>query len=409
MEPWRGHNDAGRRKYEAAHMVGIGVVSCLLFGFSVISRRLESTSLTAPMLFVAAGLIAGWTGLVELGAELSRDVALTVAELALVLLLFADAARLDVGTLRHNPLPFRLLGIGLPLTLLLGTAAALALLGDLELWECAIVAAVLAPTDAALGQAIVSSPLLPRPLREGLNVESGLNDGLSVPFLMLFIALALAEEDIKGGWLLFAVQQIAFGTLVGVAAGAIGGLALRRAAARGWTTPEFERLALASLAVTAWVVADEAGGNGFVAAFVGGGAAGVTVGPARDRMLEFAEEDGQLLNLVVFFIFGVFAADALADTTVAMIVYAVLSLTVVRLLSVAVATIGLGLGTGTVGALGWFGPRGLASVVLGLVVVEEAPALAGLDEIFLVMTVTVLLSVFLHGASAAPLARWFGR
>jgi sodium/hydrogen antiporter len=395
-------------------MVGLGVIACLVFCFGLVSRRLERTPLTGPILFVASGLLAGWTGVLDVGAaahagtgqaEASREVVLVASELALVLLLFADAARLDLRTLRTNPVPFRLLGIGLPLTIVLGTASAVALLGDLQLWECAIVAAVLAPTDAALGQIVIASPLIPKPLRDGLNVESGLNDGGSVPFLTLFIALALAEEDVKGGWLGFAVQQIGYGALIGAAVGAVGGLALRHAAERGWTAPALERLALASLAVIAWLAADEAGGNGFIAAFVGGGAAGVAAGALRHRMLEFTEEEGELLNLAVFFIFGLFAAEALGDASAAMVLYAALSLTVVRIASVAIATIGLGLPAAAVGVLGWFGPRGLASIVLALAVVDQAPALTGLEEIFLVMTVTVLLSVFLHGISGAPLIR----
>jgi sodium/hydrogen antiporter len=399
-------------------MVGLGVIACLVFCFGLVSGRLEGTPLTAPMLFVAAGLAAGWVGILDFGAaahagtgheEVTREAVFVTAELALVLLLFADAARLDRHTLRRNPLPARLLGIGLPLTILLGTVLAVALLADLELWECAIVAAVLAPTDAALGQAVVSSPLLPERLREGLNVESGLNDGGSVPFLTLFIALALAEEGIEGGWLQFTLEQIGYGTLIGGAVGFGGGLALRRAAERGWTTPAFERLALAALAIVAWLAADAAGGNGFIAAFVGGAAAGTAAGPVRERMLEFTEEEGQLLNLAVFLIFGVFAADALGDATAEMLVYALLSLTAIRMLPVAIAVIGLGLSPATIAFVGWFGPRGLASIILALVVVEDAPALAGLDQIFLVMTITVLLSVLAHGISAAPLTRRYAR
>jgi NhaP-type Na+/H+ or K+/H+ antiporter len=365
------------------------------------------------MVFVAAGVVAGWTGLLDFGAathagsghaEVTREAVFVIAELALVLLLFADAARLDVGAVLTNPLPARLLGIGLPLTVLLGTVAGVALLADLELWECAIVAAVLAPTDAALGQAVVSSPLLPQQVRDGLNAESGLNDGGSVPFLMLFIALALAEQG-DGGWLRFAFEQIGYGALIGAGAGYAGGRVLRAASARGWTTPVFERLGLAALAVIAWLAADVAGGNGFIAAFVAGGAAGSTSGALRGRMLEFTEEEGQLLNLAVFLIFGVFAADALGDVTAPMIVYALLSLTAIRMLPVALAVIGLGLRRATVLFLGWFGPRGLASVILALVVVEEAPSLVGLDEVFLTVMITVLLSVLAHGVSAAPLSR----
>ena len=392
-------------------MVVLGLLACLIFGFGLLSRRLEGTVVSAAMVFVTAGLVAGWTGLVDLGAathaepDTSREAVFLIAELALVLLLFTDAARIDPRHLRRNALPLRLLGIGLPLTIGLGTLLALVLLSDLDPWECAIVAAVLAPTDAALGQAVVSSPLVPLPVREALNVESGLNDGGSVPFLMLFIALAAAHEGLEEGWVRFALEQIGYGTLIGLAVGGAGGAALRRAAGRGWTTTVFERLALAALAVIAWYAAGEAGGNGFIAAFVGGAAAGMAAGTLRERLLDFAEEEGELLNLAVFLIFGVFAAEALGDVTWELVAYAVLSLTVVRMLPVALAVIGLGLRPATIAFLGWFGPRGLASIILALVVIEEEPALAGIDAIFLAMTVTVLLSVFAHGISAAPLTR----
>ena len=334
---------------------------------------------------------------------------LLAAELALVLLLFTSAARIDVRRLRADPLSARLLGIGLPLTIALGTVVALVLFSGLEPWECAIVAAVLAPTDAALGQAVVTSPLVPLRVREGLNVESGLNDGGSVPFLMLFIALAAAQEGLEGGWVRFAVEQIGVGTVVGLAVGLAGATALSRAAGRGWTTQVFERLALAALAIIAWAAAGELGGNGFIAAFVAGGAAGVAAADLRERVLGFAEEEGELLNLTVFFVFGAFAAEALGGATWQMAAYAVLSLTLIRMLPVALAVIGLGLRPSSVAFMGWFGPRGLASIILALVVVEEEPGLAGLDQIFLIMTVTVLLSVFAHGVSAVPLTRRFAR
>ena len=238
-------------------MANLAVLGGVLFCFALFARRVQGTVITAPMVFVTAGLVAGWTGLLDFGSathgeaapEVADEAVLVVAELALVLLLFTDAAHSDVGALRGNPLPVRLLCIGLPLTILLGTVVAVALLADLEFWECAIVAAVLAPTDAALGQAVVTNPALPLRVRQGLNVESGLNDGGSVPFLTLFIGLAAAEEGLGGGGLRFAAEQIGYGTLIGAAAGVAGGVALRRASGRGWTVPLFEKLALAALAV----------------------------------------------------------------------------------------------------------------------------------------------------------------
>jgi NhaP-type Na+/H+ or K+/H+ antiporter len=393
-------------------MVALGLIACVVFAFALLSRRVEGTVVSGPMVFVAAGLLCGWTGLVDFGSAAhggdhgaAREVVFLVAELALVLLLFTDAARTDVRALRHNPLPARLLGIGLPLTVGLGALVGLLVLTDLEPWECAVVAAILAPTDAALGQIVISSPVVPDRIRQALGVESGLNDGGSVPFLMLFIALAAAEEGLEGGWLRFTAEQIGLGALVGVAVGALGGLALLRAAQRGWTTTAYEQLGLAAVAIIAFVAADEIGGNGFIAAFVAGGAAGMTAGPLREHMIDFTEEEGELLKVAVFFIFGVFAAEALGGATWPMVAYAVLSLTVIRMLPVAIALAGQGLDARTIAFIGWFGPRGLASIILALVVIEEEPLLAGIEEIFLVMTVTVLMSVVAHGVSAAPLTR----
>jgi sodium/hydrogen antiporter len=206
-------------------VASIAILGCVVFAFALFARRVEGTVVTAPMVFVSAGLVAGWTGLIDLGGaaahatapSTAHEVVLVVAELALVLLLFTAAARIKPRALRGNPLPLRLLCVGLPLTIGLGTVVAVALLGDLELWECAIVAAVLAPTDAALGQAVVTNPALPLRVRQGLEVESGLNDGGSVPFLTLFIGLAAAEEGLGGGWIRFAVEQIGYGTLIGAA------------------------------------------------------------------------------------------------------------------------------------------------------------------------------------------------
>ena len=264
------------------------MLACVVFGFALIAGRVEGSIVTAPMIFVTAGLVAGWTGLVDLSepshaasSELAQEVVLVGAELALVLLLFTSAAGIRPSSLRGNPLPARLLFLGLPLTIVAGTLVAVVLFGGLEFWECAIIAAVLAPTDAALGQAVVSNEDLPEDVREGLEVESSLNDGGTVPLLTLFIALAAAEEGIEGGWIQFAIEQIGLGILVGAVIGAVGGWLLHWASERGLTEPLFEKLAFAALAVIIYVAAGEAGGNGFIAAFVGGAAAGVTTGSMR--------------------------------------------------------------------------------------------------------------------------------
>jgi sodium/hydrogen antiporter len=388
------------------------VLAAVVFVFGLVSRRLEGTIFTAPIVFVVAGALLGPAvlGLVELG--LDEHTVLLVGEIALAIVLFTDAARINFSALRlYQGLPLRLLGIGMPLTIALGTATAALLLTDLTFWEAAIVGTVLAPTDAALGQAVVSNPRVPVRVRQSLNVEAGLNDGLSVPFLALFLALAVAEEELQPAsyWIRFALEQVGLGILVGVGVGLAGGWLVRRATQREWMTESFQRLALLVLAIFAWALADQIGGNGFIAAFVGGLAVGPTVERVGERMIRFTEAEGQLLNLSVFFIFGGLVIGLIQPLSWEVALYVMLSLTVIRMLPVALSLIGTHLGGVSVLFMGWFGPRGLASIVLGLIVVEEAPLLAGRDELVLVVALTVLLSVLLHGVTAAPLSALYAR
>jgi NhaP-type Na+/H+ or K+/H+ antiporter len=393
-------------------VVDLTVLAAVVFAFGLVSRRLEGTVLTAPLLFVVAGIVLGPAGFALVEFELDDHIVLLLGEIALALVLFTDAARTNLSTLRQNEgLPLRLLGIGMPLTIALGTAAAALLLTDLTFWEAAIVGIVLAPTDAALGQAVVNNPRVPLRVRQALNVEAGLNDGLSVPFLALFLTLAVAEEELQPAsyWIRFALEQIGFGVLVGIGVGLGGGWLVSQASRRGWMTDSFQRLALLALALIAWALADQIGGNGFIAAFVGGLAVGPTVEHVGERLIRFTEAEGQLLNLSVFFIFGVLVIGLKGSLSWEVALYALLSLTVIRLLPVALSLAGTHLRVVSVLFMGWFGPRGLASIVLGLIVVAEAPTLAGREEIELVVALTVLLSVLLHGLTAAPLSAAYAR
>jgi sodium/hydrogen antiporter len=242
-------------------------------------------------------------------------------------------------------------------------------------------------------------------------VEAGLNDGLSVPFLALFLTLAEAEEEHLSAsvWIRFTLEQIGWGVLVGVGIGVVGGWLVSQALGRGWITDSFQRLSLLALAIIAWALADAIGGNGFIAAFVGGLVIGPTVERVGERLIRFTEAEGQLLNLSVFFIFGVLAAGLARSLSWTIVLYALLSLTVIRMLPVAISLLGTRLRAVSVLFAGWFGPRGLASVVLGLVVIEEAPLIAARDEMEMVVTLTVLLSVLLHGVTAAPLSAAYAR
>ena len=393
-------------------MVDLVVLAAVVFAFGLVSRRLEGTALTAPIVFVVAGIILGPAGLGLVELKIDDHTVLLLGEVALAIVLFTDAARTNLSTLRQNEgLPLRLLGIGMPLTIALGTAVAALLLTDLTLWEAAIVGTVLAPTDAALGQAVVNNPRIPIRIRQALNVEAGLNDGLSVPFLALFLTLAVAEEELQPAsyWIRFALEQVGFGVVVGVGVGLAGGWLVSWASKRGWMTDSFQRLAILALALIAWALADQVGGNGFIAAFVGGLAVGPILERVGEQLIRFTEAEGQLLNLSVFFIFGVLAIGLIQPLSWRVVLYALLSLSVIRMLPVALSLLQTRLRSISVLFMGWFGPRGLASIVLGLIVVGEAPLFAGREEMGLVVALTVLLSVLLHGVTAAPLSAVYAR
>ena len=393
-------------------MVDLMVLAAVVLAFGLVSRRLEGTLLTAPIVFVVAGFVLGPWGLGLVEFRLDSHTVLLVSEVALAIVLFTDAASTNLPSLRQNEaLPLRLLAIGMPLTIVLGTVVAALVLTDLTLWEAAIVGTVLAPTDAALGQAVVSNPRVPVRIRQALGVEAGLNDGLSVPFLALFLTLAGAQEEHLSAdiWIRFALEQIGFGVLVGIGVGLVGGWLVRWASQRGWMTDSFRRLALLALAIIAWALADQIGGNGFIAAFVGGLLIGPTVERLGERVIRFTEAEGQLLNLSVFFIFGCLVLGAVQPLSWEVVLYALLSLTLIRVLPVALSLYGTHLRGVSVLFAGWFGPRGLASIVLGLIVVEEAPLLSGRGEIEAVVALTVVLSVLLHGVTAAPLSAVYAR
>lgn len=394
-------------------MTGLAVLLAVVFLYGLVSRRLEGSVVTAPMSFVAAGVVLGPAALGLVEIDLENETVLLVAEFALALLLFTDATRVNLNALGSPPhLPARLLGIGMPLTIVLGTIAAALVLPGLSLWESAIVATVLAPTDAALGQAVVSDERVPVTVRRSLNVEAGLNDGLSVPFLALFIALALAEEEalMGGRWILFALQQVGFGVLVGALVGASGAWLVRESIRRGWISDTFERLALLALALLAYALAGLMGGNGFIAAFAGGLCAGPFLRGIGERAVGFADAEGQLLNAAVFFALGAVAIPLLLDGMDLMVaLYAGLSLSVVRMLPVAIALLGTRLRGVSVLFMGWFGPRGLASIILGLVFLEEAVSLPASAEISTVVAAAVLLSVLLHGLTSSPLSTLYAR
>jgi NhaP-type Na+/H+ or K+/H+ antiporter len=388
-------------------------IALLLLGYGAVSARLQTTPVTQAMVFVALGLLVGNRVLDLVDVDTANQFVRHLAEATLTLVLFTDAVRVNLGRLRRESLvPARLLGIGLPLTIVVGTAAGLALFPQLNIWTAAALATILAPTDAALGLPVVSNRRLPSRIRQGLNVESGLNDGVCVPLLIIFLTIAQAEEDVGHiEPLRVVLEEIGFGVVGGVVAGALGAWTLRRFAARGWMDGTWKQINAVATPLLAYTVATALGGSGFIAAFVAGIVFGVTAGEHAEATTFLAEESGELLNAATFLLFGaVLLGPALGELDWRIALYMALSLTVVRMAPVALAMLGTGMRRVTVGFLGWFGPRGLASIVFVLILVEQTQ-LPERPLMLAVVTWTVALSVYAHGLTAYPganrYANWY--
>lgn len=389
----------------------------VIIGYSLVSRRLSSLWISMPMVLVGAGWLLAALDLVD--AQLERELILVIAEFTLVVILFGDAVRIDPARLRRQSgLPARLLLIGLPLSIVFGGALGVLVLDEVSVAAAALLAAILAPTDAALGAAVVEDPAVPARERLALNVESGVNDGLVVPIVAVLTAIVLDEERSSGQWVEFAIEQIGLGIAVGLVLGWVAIQLLSRAHLAGWSDGRYEQLVTFLVPIGALVAADVVGGNSFIAAFVGGvtfGACGVTTAESHpagsaEHFAEFTEDAAQLFAMVAFFLFGnVFVHEVLPDVDGRAVVLAIASLTVVRMVPVWLALVGSGTPWQTRLFLGWFGPRGLASIVFGLLLLEDVETLAPIgEELFSVIALTVVGSVLLHGISATPGAQRYG-
>jgi sodium/hydrogen antiporter len=388
------------------------IIAGALLVVAGVSRRLTDTPVTPAMAFVAIGLLVGPLVADQVTSAPAGSTVRSLAEATLAVVLFADASRIKLRPLaREYSVPLRLLGIGLPLTIVAGAVLARALFGSLDMWEAIVLAVLLAPTDAALGQAVVTEPRLPSRIRQGLNIESGLNDGICVPLLLIALAAADVEEKTATGAHAVSIvaEEIGYGLLGGVAAGLAAAAVVAYGTRRDLISGAWLQVIPVAGAGLAYGVAAALGGSGFIAAFVAGALFGVLVSTESEAASRFNEELGGLLGGITFLIFGaVLLGPTLEHLSWQIVVYAVLSLTIVRMLPVAIALVGSGAQRQTVAFLGWFGPRGLASIVFAVIVVEEAN-LAGASTILDTAYLTVGMSVLAHGVTAAPLARRYAR
>ena len=401
---------AGRLLAKGGLAVGAGlvIVGLTLLLVAAVSRPLSSTPVTPAMVVVAVGVLVGPLVLDDLTVRPTSATVRTLAEATLAVVLFSDSSRVNLRALRREAsMPVRLLGAGLPLTVVLGGLVAVALFGSFSLSEAFILGVILAPTDAGLGSAVVTDTRLPQVVRQSLNVESGLNDGICVPLLLILLATVSGAESHP---VRVVAEQIGYGLLGGLAAGGLAAAVVILAGGRHLIDDAWRPVIPLAAAVLAYGIANALGGSGFIAAFVAGALFGLLAGGKVAGMTRFTEETGAVLDSVTFLVFGaVLLGPALEHLSWQIALYAVLSLTVVRMLPVAISLWGTHARAPTVAFIGWFGPRGLASIVFAVIVEDAHLPHAG--TIVAATYLTVGLSALVHGLSAAPLvsryATWY--
>ena len=389
----------------------LAILALFILVYSSVAGRIERSWISGPIVFVIFGLLIGPVGFDMLSFETDRETIKTLAEWTLALVLFTDAAGADIGVLKKaKALPIRLLLIGLPLTIVLGWGVGMLLVEKLSLLGVALVATLLAPTDAALGKAVVTNEAVPDPVRQGLNVESGLNDGICVPILFVFLALATGNGGEDEPWqlaIMLVAEEIGIGLAVGLILTTIAGLLLRFAKGQQWLTHTWIQIPVVALALGCFAVAQWLGGSGFIAAFSGGLLFGIMAKQARDELLRAAEGIGDTLALITWVIFGAaVVGKAMGHFSGLIWLYSILSLTLIRMLPVFLSLIGMGISTEGKLFMGWFGPRGLASIVFAVIVVNANVPNSGV--IAATAVCTIMLSIVAHGITANPWARGFG-
>ncbi|GIC78824.1 sodium:proton antiporter [Moritella sp. F3] len=394
------------------HVVILMIALIVLF-YGFISKKLAQYDISGPMVFTVLGLIFSPFGLNITAVEIDAEFVTVLVEIALVLVLFSDAALLDLKLLRRSwQIPARLLFIGLPLTIITGTAVAVWLFPEQPLTYMILLALLLTPTDAALGKAVVSDPKVPKVIRSSINVESGLNDGIVFPVILTVVALitsGLTKAD-DYGWVWYVIEQIVFGMLVGGVVGYLGAKLLNKAIQFNWIEESYQNLIPIALAILAFYLAELLLGNGFIAAFFAGLYIGNTSQQAREHIEEFAESEGELFILISFFLFGLaFVPLTLHDISLNVIIYALLSLTVLRMAPVIIALLGTKLDLSSRIFIAWFGPRGIASILYVLIVAHNVGDIGGFDVVYATVTITILMSIFAHGLSAQPFANLYSK
>ena len=396
------------------------IIALLVLLYGYISKALVAVNISGPMFFSGLGLLLSPIGLNVSQLDVNAEFVTIIVEIALVLVLFSDAALLDLKLLRRSwQLPTRLLLVGLPITVIFGTFTAYAIFPDEPAIYMLLLALLLTPTDAALGKAVVSDPKVPQKIRSTINVESGLNDGIVFPLVVTVLAVitsGLTEANASDSqWFRYVLQQVGFGALVGIGIGYIGAKLSIFSVNKNWMVGSYQNLIPIALAILAFYLAENFHGNGFIAAFFAGLLVGNTSRQAREHIEDFAESEGELLVLISFFLFGLaFVPKVIDYVTINVCLYAFLSLTLLRMLPVMFSLLGAKLDgkkldVSTLAFIAWFGPRGIASILYVLIVAHDVGEISGFETLYATVMVTVLLSVVAHGLTAQPLANWYGK
>ena len=393
--------------------MSIVIITLVVLGYGYYSKFLVGLNISGPMVFTAIGILLSPIGFDLVEINLNTEIVTIIAEIALIIILFSDASSLKLSELKAEwSIPFRLLFIGLPLTIAFATLVATLIFGEESFIYLLLMALLLAPTDAALGKAVVLDKRVPQKIRDSINVESGLNDGIVFPILLGVIAIITVEQGstTDTNWLAYIGQQVVFGAVIGALVGYINAIISTKTIHKDRVESAYKNLIPVAIAVFAYYSAEHFGGNGFIAAFFAGMFLGNYNQELRENVENFVESESELLILISFMVFGLtFVPQTIAFWDFKVLLYSLLSLTLLRMIPVAISLIGTKLDLATVAFIGWFGPRGIASILYVLIVVNEVISIKTHETIYAVVTVTILLSIFLHGLSARPLVSLYSR
>ena len=393
--------------------MAIIVITLVVLFYGYYSRLLLRFNITGPMIFMLIGVLLSPLGFSITEVKLNTEIVTITAEIALIIVLFSDASSLNLKKLKQSwGIPGRLLFIGLPLTIIFSSFTAIFMFPQESPIYLVLMALLLAPTDAALGKAVVSDKQVPQKIRSSINVESGLNDGIVLPILLGTAAVITSSDgnvqDTK--WLIYISQQIIFGALVGAAVGYLNARLSMRTINKNFVESSYKNLIPIAIAIASYYLAEHIGGNGFIAAFFSGLFLGNYNEELRYNVENFVESESELLILISFLLFGLtFIPATIAFWDFKILLYALLSLTILRMIPVAISLIGSKFDIATIAFIGWFGPRGIASILYVLIVINDAITVKNNETIYAVVTLTILLSIILHGLSAQPLARLYGK